>query len=439
VSGISESALGPQDGPFRRIEWDVAAGYAMLCMADGSTASMPVSLPSAGVDAGIARMVYSSADHAVTLTAPGGQCATMEIEPPGSTPQHAARRVAYLDQGHWNTLTRRLHDPGSIAHRDGVAADKIIGWARDRRIILPLSSGHVIETTPLYGEKRQRQALAMLELSRGWHMRSPVHVRYGEIADVLSNASADALRHDRLEVFTLDPDSIYGTTTTGPSAPADPPGYLVWLCERLTAIMANFDLLMDTQRIPPEKTSGWCDQLAATGRNTEFRELPTGRRRTAACILALNDAIADAPVIALIQRSGLPVEQVAVTLLQGLQEQTDTMPFLRLYADALGVRLLNPTTRWEANDLVDMLYLACAAAYADGVAAERTAAQYLSTAWRGRPAPCPVVRTLAELVSHLTDLGLDLREPRSKMAPPISRGPFRKASHNWHDSPTYRL
>ena len=59
------------------------------------------------------------------------------------------------------------------------------------------------------------------------------------------------------------------------------------------------------------------------------------------------------------------------------------------------------------NDLIDMLYLACAAAYADGVAAERAAAQYLSTAWQGRPAACPVARTLGRLVSHLTDLGLD--------------------------------
>jgi hypothetical protein len=83
------------------------------------------------------------------------------------------------------------------------------------------------------------------------------------------------------------------------------------------------------------------------------------------------------------------------------------MPFLRLYADALGARLLNPTTRWVPNDLIDMLYLACAAAYADGVAAERAAAQYLSTAWQGRPAACPVAPTLGGLVSHLTDLGLD--------------------------------
>jgi hypothetical protein len=380
----------------------------MIHMADGRSAAMPVTLPAAGGGAGIARMIYSFADRAVTVTTPGGEYATMEIEPPGSTPQRAARRVVYLDQGHWNTLARRIHEPGSIARQDAVAADKIIGWARNRRIVLPLSCGHVVETTPLYGEKRRRQALAMLDLSRGWHMRSPLHVRYGEIADVLSNASAGAVRHGRPEVFTLDPDSIYGTaTTTGPPAPAGPPHYLVWLCERLTAIMATFDLLTDPQQIPPEKATGWCDQLAATGRNAEFRKLPTGRRRDAARILALNDAIADAPVTALIQRSGLPPRQVADTLVQGLQERTDTMPFLRLYADALSVRLLNPTTRWVPNDLIDMLYLACAAAYADGVAAERAAAQYLSTAWQGRPAACPVARTLGGLVSHLTDLGLD--------------------------------
>jgi hypothetical protein len=385
----------------------VAAGYAMVYMTDGTTVSMPVSLPTAGQDAGIARMVYSFADHEVALTTPGGECATMEVEPPGCTPQRAGRRVVYLDQGHWNTLTRRIHEPASIARQDGVAADKIIGWARDRRIVLPLSSGHVIETTPLYGEKRRRQALAMLGLSRGWHIRSPLHVRYGEIADVLSNANADALGRGQLDVFTLDPDSIYATAATGPPAPADLAHYLVWLCERLTAIMASFDLLTDPQGIPSEKATGWSDQLAATGRNAEFRKLPAGRRRDAARVLALNDAIADAPVTALIQRSGLPPEQVAETLVHSLQERTDAMPFLRLYADALGVRLLNPATRWVPNDLVDMLYLACAAAYADGIAAERAAAQYLSTAWLGRPAACPVSRTLGGLVSHLTGLGLD--------------------------------
>ena len=106
--------------------------------------------------------------------------------------------------------------------------------------------------------------------------------------------------------------------------------------------MASFDLLTDPRQIPSEKATGWCDQLAATGRNAEFRQLPAGRRRDAARILALRDAIADAPVTALIQRSGLPAEQVADTLVRGLRERAGTMPFLRLFADALSVRLLNP-------------------------------------------------------------------------------------------------
>ena len=164
---------------------------------------------------------------------------------------------------------------------------------------------------------------------------------------------------------------------------------------------------MDPQRITPEKTTGWCDELAATGRSAQFQALSTSRRRTAAHVLALFDALADAHVLARIQGNGVPPEQTAADLLQGLQTRTDTMPFLRLYGDALGVRLLNPTTRWEPNDLVDMLHLACAAAYADGVAAERTASQYLNAAWRDRPDPCPVVPTLGELVSHLTNLGLE--------------------------------
>jgi hypothetical protein len=407
MNRVSESVPGPPRGLPCLIEWDVAGGHAVIHLADGRSAAMPVNLPATGEGVGIKRMVYSFADHTLTLTTPGGERATVEVEPPGGTAQHAGRRVVYLDQGHWSTLARRIYDPGSIAHEDGFAAEKLIGWARARRIILPLSSGHVIETTPLYGVKRQRLALVMLELSRGWHMRNPVRVRYDEIAHVLGKASADTVGCGRFEVFTLNPDSLYERTTTTTLLPtAELPEYLDWLCARLTAVIANFDLLMDPQRIPPEKATGWCNQLAATGRNAQFRRLPTPRRRAAAHVLALHDAMADAPVIALIQHSRLPPEQTAVTLLKGLQERTDTMPFLRLYADALGVRLLNPTTRWEPNDLIDMLYLACAAAYADVVAAERAAARYLNAAWRDRPDPCPVAPTLSELVSHLSDLGV---------------------------------
>lgn len=405
MNGVSGSFATPL-GSFSRFEWDIARGHAVIYLADGRSADIPVALPAAGESVQIARMVYSFADHTLALTTAGGEFATMEIELPAGTVQHPRPRFVYLDQGHWSALARRIHDPNSIAHPDGLAADKLIGWARDRCIVLPLSSGHVIETTPLYGVKRQNLALLMLKLSRGWHMRNPVLVRNDEIARVLSNEEPDALGRDRLEVFTLDPDSLYAAEAMTPP-PTGLPEYLNWLCARLTGVAANFDLLMDPQRITPEKTTRWCDELAATGRRAQFRALPAARRRAAAHVLALTDALADAHVLARVQGGGLPPEQTAAALLQGLQTRTDTMPFLRLYADALSVRLLNPTTRWEPNDLIDMLYLACAAAYADGVAAERKASRYLNAAWRNRSDRCPVVPTLGELVSHLTDLGLE--------------------------------
>lgn len=404
----SEPVFEPRDGPLSRMEWDVARGHAVVHLADGSSAGMPVSMSATDEEAGIAHMVYSFTDHTLTLTATDGERATMEIESPGGSAQLAGRRVVYLDQGHWSTLSRHIHDPGSIAPQDALAADRLIGWVRDRRIILPLSSGHMIETTRLYGAKRQRWALAMLQLSRGWHMRNPLLVRYDEIARVLASASSETPGRDRLAVFTLETDSLYAASTRPEPDPKGLPEYLDWLGTRLTAVSANFAVLIDPERIEPEKAraAGWCGELAALGRDPEFRAMPLERRRVTAQARALMDALADRPAIGLLQRSSLPLEDAIDALLRGLQASTDTMPFLRLYADALGVRLLNPTTRWEANDLIDMLYLACAAAYADGVAAERTATKYLRAAWRDRSEPCPVVPTLRELVSHLTELGL---------------------------------
>src|SRR5712691_1790943 len=132
--------------------------------------------------------LFTRSDHVLAIITPGGESAIMEIEPPGGTAQRAGRRVVYLDQGHWGSLARRVSDPGSVTQEESAAADKLIGWARDRRIVLPLSSGHVVETTPLYAAKRQRLALTMLQLSCGWHMRNPVLVVREAVTHILTSA-----------------------------------------------------------------------------------------------------------------------------------------------------------------------------------------------------------------------------------------------------------
>jgi hypothetical protein len=402
MESVPDPAPGPLSDQLHSFDWDVAQGRAVIRLVDGRRVTSSVAIGSPDDGTAIARMVYSFQDRTLVITMLSGETATVEIESSVGT-----ARVVYLDQGHWSALARRIHDPGSFSNQeDASAADKIIGWAQNRDIILPLSSGHVMETTPLYGAKRQRLALTMLQLSRGWHMRNPIHVRRDEIQWVLGDTATIPREHDRPEVFTLDADSLYATSALPQPTPASLPEYLDWLSARLTSVAANFDLLIDPERIESEKTTGWSDGLAALANDAQFQAMPSPRRRVAAHARALTDAMADAPVLDLLLRSGLSPEDTGTALLRGLQAGTATMPFLGLFADALSVRLLN-RARWEPNDLIDMLYLACAAAYADGVAAERAASHYLNAAWQDRPKPCPVVATLRELESHLTDLGLE--------------------------------
>ena len=368
---------------------------------------MPLTSPMTPDGSGIESMEYSVADRTLTITTSSGESAVLDIAPPGGAPQPARRPVVYLDQCHWNTLARQACDPGSVANTgEAAAADKLIGWARARRIVLPLSSGHVMETTTLFGEKRPRLAMTMLHLSRGWHMRNPLLVRRDEIARILDNATTGTLGSGRLEVFTLDPDALYAAPGSPGPEPARLPGDLDWLHARLTRVAANCAVLLDPEHITLEKPSGWSGALDALARDAGFQAMPAARRRVAAQARALADAIADVPVLARIQRSGLSLEDTVDALLRGLQDSPGTMPFLRLYSDALSTRLLN-RARWKPNDLIDMLYLSCAAAYADGVAADGAAARYLGNAWRGRLGPCPVKPTLRQLTAHLTSLGLE--------------------------------
>jgi hypothetical protein len=174
--------------------------------------------------------------------------------------------------------------------------------------------------------RRQTKAprQTMLQMSHGWHMRNPVHIRRDEIASVLGSAEG----HNRPEAFTLDVDSQYATFPTMQPEPATLPEYMNWLRTRLAAVAAEFDLLTDPQRIAPTKTTGWCEELAALGRDAEFQALPVARRRAAARARALADAVADPPVSELLQRSGLSPADTAPALLQGLEERTrhDAVP-----------------------------------------------------------------------------------------------------------------
>jgi hypothetical protein len=65
------------------------------------------------------------------------------------------------------------------------------------------------------------------------------------------------------------------------------------------------------------------------------------------------------------------------------------------------IRLRNPQDAWVENDLIDMLFLSCAAAYADFVVAERKATHLLRQASHWTSSGAAVYATLRELCSNL--------------------------------------
>jgi hypothetical protein len=84
--------------------------------------------------------------------------------------------------------------------------------ARERAIVLPLSAAHAFESARKDARQRRELATTMLQLSRGWQMRSPLKVRREELLCNVADFRAGATEFQQRPVFTLDPDALFSTS-----------------------------------------------------------------------------------------------------------------------------------------------------------------------------------------------------------------------------------
>ncbi|UXY21934.1 hypothetical protein N8I84_26955 [Streptomyces cynarae] len=339
-------------------------------------------------------IAYSFSSGVIRFESLRGDRFEVEPETEGARTDH--RPVVYLDQCHWSTISNSIFDPALIRREeDRDAAAKLIDLAERREVIIPVSSAHALETSALFDSKRQNLASTILRLSRGWQMRSPIVVRMKEMADALVRRSDVSPHESELDVFTLAAGAM-DTNRRISDASGLPPG-MAALFERMTSFSAIYDVLMNPEKVPSAKT-GWHEHYNNVSRDPEFQARKASQKIIDGRAMAIADVAPEA--IAVAQSLGITsVERLSVTL----YEEIESMPFMRLYGDAIGHRLAI-RANWEANDLVDMLYLGCAAAYADVVVAERAATNYLQRAWRGTEAECPVVAKLPKAVDRLSHL-----------------------------------
>ena len=266
--------------------------------------------------------------------------------------------------------------------------------AQSQQILLPVSAAHLVETTPLYGPPRVALAGTVLALGRGWQMRNPLHVRVEEILRGVKGAQPHAA-----EVFAPGADGFFGAVAGKPPT-STPATALEQLARGVPAVLGVYDAVIDEEAIPDE---GGVAERAAASWALKFEELAaklkdaqegTEMVRRVANGNLLADMIDD------IHRAAKAANVSPETVIDRLVAADDpvaSMPFLGQMRQMLFARLRNVGQQWEPNDLVDILFLCCAAGYADVVVGERRTIGYL----RQAQSPAPRAKLAASLADAL--------------------------------------
>ncbi len=330
---------------------------------------------------------YDAARGEVTVRFPCGAEAILEVGHPAGP-----RPVVYLDQNQWIALARSLYSPDGLdaTVRDGCAA--LIQLARDGSIILPLSSAHLVETSRRRGRSRHDLAMTMLQLSRGWQMRTPLDVRQRELrAELRRYAARPAPLPEPTPVFTLEPGALFAEGSR--SADPDPEVWAARLCF----------VLLDDQPVPDargrELAQLWAtshQELAAYQRAVT---MPKEHVRINARARLLGDLSLEVARAA--QAADLNQPELSRWVLEDADDSIARMPYVGRLQEVIWHRLSNADERWEPNDLNDVHFLACAAAYAHVVVGERKTIEYLRRAGRRCVPGAHACRTLQEAREHL--------------------------------------
>lgn len=320
-----------------------------------------------------------------------------EVEPPGEIllPQQP---VLYLDQCHWITLARQLWAPEKVLERDREAAIKLVEMGRSGDVILPISSANLTEMTPADGKFRRDLGLTMLQLSRGWQMRNPIHVRGAELRGFFAGEKplADA-------VFTLAPRVLFiGSEPLVVPSESDP---IALYEERLREIHAIYEVAVENEKIPNKEGLAKAEAWAQEQRRFALllrkdRVSPQNAEHYAAGRLIFDLAT---EFVAAAKHASFSENDLKGWLGGPVEDDINTLPFLGVFHRTVLDRVKNPQAKWEANHFNDIQFLSCATAYADIVVGEKETSEHLKRAQRGYDGAM-VCRTLPEAIESLADL-----------------------------------
>lgn len=382
------------------VEIDLEAALVTVSRDGVSVGTMPWPVDSGEAGSAVVRMNYTFGGRAVTFTTRLGDSITAEFPDQSDFAPVHQRPIIYLDQNHWSALAKALHEPAAVHEPVRVAAERLASLARNRTVILPLSLGHMGETGQWGNNpRRYRLALAMLELSAGWQLRDVLLLRRAE----LKRALASDLGHpmtDEVPAVTLEPGAIIGRVESY-QPPSDFDAELSFATTALVEFSVIFDVMLQDVALGLESVPGWADRLQRVTRELADEKPDANRRR----VVSLETFRHDLPheLAPAAYELGVSAEDAAEWLTALTEETIASMPSLGIFRELLHEKLADPGTVWEQNDLTDMMYLSCGAAYADHVVGERRLIGDLRCSLARLGQPSNVHAKLADLVRILDD------------------------------------
>jgi len=288
-----------------------------------------------------------------------------------------------------------VHDPTRVKDlNERRAARDLIRLASDGGIVLPLSTGHLLETAGLFGDRRYEIGVAMAHLAGGWQMRNPIDLWKHEVDRSIRERLGLLEDAPRLHPIVTEPGALFGRDTS--LGITDETSDLDKFMAMLTMPSVILDLLIDPDRIPKDPLTRWVTHHSAITAQIHTEHLPKEGRRRLARRRYWNENIGyyteahrrlttstDYPAFSDAELTQLFADSPMVGLVSEL--------FIRRFGDHM--------SKWKRNDLVDIFYLSSAAGYANYVCAEAHTGTQLRSAQRALGRPETVFTTLDDLVT----------------------------------------
>jgi hypothetical protein len=366
-------------------EIDLRERKLTLHASTGEAAESPLPSGIFEQDTNIERFALHAGFGELLIGLPGGDEAIVELRSSERPLDElrAGRPAVYLDQNHWSTLAATRVGHRKVSAQEACAAERLAQLVEAKEILLPVSAAHLVETTPLYGERRTALAKTVLQLGRGWQMRNPLHVRVEEILRAVEGRLPVAA-----DVFAPQADGFFGSPEVLSEGTDDVGGSRADLATVLPRILGMYEAVVDAEAIPDEggvaeaAAADWAGKYAGLAAQLHaVRESPEMVRRVANGNLIV-DLLDDVVRVAGLART---TPEEVINRLATSQDPVSQMPFLAQMRQLLFARLRNKSQKWESNDLIDIVFLTCAAGYADIVVGERRTIGYLRQARTPRP------------------------------------------------------